>query len=696
MTLPVNVRTNPRLDTWLEVRADGTILLRSGKVEIGQGISGALAVMAASELRVPLASVVLAPASTRHSPNEGFTAGSLSIEQGGAALRWVCAQTREAFARAAAARLGVTPEDIAVEDGVFRTPRSNEGLGYGDLAGEVDLAVASGDLPAPRLLDPQAELALAPRADLVPKLSGAAFIHDLRPEGLLFGRVLRPAHPGDRLAGFDAAVAEAMPGVIRVVRDGSFAGVVAERDDQALAAVEKLARTAQWTRTREMPAADLLDDAPLEVIESAGHPLAPVPEGMATIVSEYERPAIAHASIAPSCAIAQWDAEGRLDVTSHTQGIYALRKQLARALGLEEGAVTVTHAAGAGCYGHNGADDVALDAALLARGGTAPVMVMWTRADDMTWPPFAAPMKARIEAGVDCKGRIGVWNAEVWSRPHSARPGTGPGLDLLAARHLAEPMAPTEKPGASGKDHGGDRNAIPLYDLPAAVLYNVLPQGPVRSSALRSLGAHLNIFAIESLMDELAEAAGQDPLAFRLAHLADPRAAAVLRAAAEAAGWDPAEEGGTGEGRGIAIGRYKNVAAWYACVVRVAVEEEVRVISVHGAVDTGRVIQPDGVRNQVEGGVVQSLSMTLKEAVRWDETGITTRSWADYPVLRFSETPQIETVIIDTDEEPLGAGECAAGPVAAAVANAVAHALALRIRKLPINRDTILAAIHAA
>jgi nicotinate dehydrogenase subunit B len=432
------------------------------------------------------------------------------------------------------------------------------------------------------------------------------------------------------------------------------------------------------------------------MVQSAGRPLAPVPAGIATIVSEYERPCLAHASIAPSCAIAQWDGAGRLEVTSHSQGIYALRKQIARALRVEEAAVTVTHAPSAGCYGHNGADDVALDAALLARGGTAPVMVMWSRADDMTWAPFAAPMRARIEAGLDTAGRIAVWNAEIWSRPHSARPGTGPGLDLLAAADLAEPFEPTAKPGGSGKDRGGDRNAIPLYDLPTAgILYNVLPRGPVRTSALRSLGAHLNTFAIESLMDELAEASGQDPLAFRLAHLDDPRAAAVLRAAAEAAGWDPEEEGGTGEGRGIAVGRYKNVAAWYACVVRVAVEEEVRVISVHGAVDTGRVIQPDGVRNQVEGGVVQSLSMTLKEAVRWDVTGILTRSWADYPVLRFSETPQIETVILDNTEEPLGAGECAAGPVAAAVANAVAHALGLRIRRLPINRDAILAAIHA-
>jgi len=694
--LPANLIANPKLSQWFDIdRSHVTIC--SGKVELGQGIETAMAIVAASELRLDVSQISIGRVDTGHAPNEGYTAGSFSIEHGGSALRVAAAMTRELFAEAAATRLGARPEDLIVEDGRFRAPGRNEFISYGDLADSVDLDVDARSRPFPRLLGIGEIDEKTHRRDLPGKLGGGAYIQDIRLPGMLFGRVLRPHSPNLRLRELNETAVALHPGVIKVVVRNGFAGVVAKRDEQALEAVERLRQTARWEKVFDLPE----DNEEQSWIDS----LAVKP----TIIEEpqparlpgrrkkasFSRPYLLHASIGPTCAVAAWD-EGKLTVYSHTQGVYPLRAQLARVLGFDLSDVTVIHAHGSGCYGHNGADDVALDAALLAQAVGVPVMVMWSRTDELTWSPHAAAMRVQVEATQDEQGAIIDWAYHVKSTPHLARPGMGTAPNLLAATELGfrdevqETPAPREKTNFKIADRGGDRNARPIYALPRlSLLHSELPQGPLRSSAMRGLGAHLNVFAIESFMDELALDAGRDPLEFRLAHLQDERAVAVLKAAADLGNWQPGEAGGEGRGRGLGLARYKGTGAYYACVVTVEVDETVRLVSVHGAVDAGHVVHKDGVLNQIEGGIIQSASWTLKERAGWNEDGFSVKGWDDYPIMGFTEIPHIETRVLRNSEPSVGVGEAAAGPVAAGIGNAVAHALGVRIRTMPITRERI-------
>lgn len=703
MDLPGNLRNNPMLDRWIGADRKG-LVVRSGKVELGQGIATTMAAIAASELRVDPLQVRVMPADTTLAPNEGYTAGSFSVEHGGPAMRVAAAMAREVFADAAARHLGAEADDLVVQDGLFRLPGQNAAISYGELAEVVDLHVSALDRAFPPLLG-LADTSLGlKRPDLPAKLSGAAYVQDIRLPGMLFGRMLRPTAPNLRLVDFDRELVASLPGVVAVVVQGSFAGVVAQRDDQALAAIATARKSARWTAISTLPAdddalswMDAMPVPPRHVATAEGEP----PEGR-RLTARFVRPYLLHASVGPTCAVADWRDDGAT-VHTHSQGIYPLRGQMARVLGVPVDSLTLIHAHGAGCYGHNGADDVALDAAILSRAVKAPVMVLWSRRDEMTWSPHAAAMRVELGAALSDDGRITDWHCRVESAPHLARPGMGEDPNLLAAAEMEGPVPaappvvkpPVATPGFSISDRGGDRNARPLYDLPRlTVLHHELPQGPLRSSAMRALGAHLNVYAIEGFMDELAQAAGSDPLAFRLRHISDRRALAVIRAAAHSAAWDENDVGGEGTGRGIALARYKNTGAYYACVVRVAVEESVRVLSVHGAVDAGRVIHPDGLLNQIEGGVVQAASWTLLERAGWDKDGFTVQGWDSYPIWGFRDIPPIHTTVIASEDPSLGAGECAAGPVAAAIGNAVAHALGVRVRQMPITRDRLLAAIQ--
>lgn len=703
MDLPGNLKNNPMLDRWFAVDAAG-VMIRSGKVELGQGIATAMAVIAASELRVDPRAVRVMPADTAFGPNEGYTAGSFSVEHGGPAMRVAAAMTRQVFARAAARHLGAEEDDLVVQDGLFRLPGQNAAVSYAELAPSVDLHVSALDMDMPRLLGLDESAIGLKRPDLPAKLSGAAYIQDMRLPGMLFGRILRPTAPNLRLVDFDRDRVASLPGVVAVVVQGSFAGVVARRDDQAVAAIAVARKSARWAAISDLPE----DDDSLSWMDAMAVPprIVATAEGAAPagrrMTAQFLRPYLLHASVGPTCAVADWRGDGAT-VYTHSQGIYPLRVQMARVLGVPVESLTLVHAHGAGCYGHNGADDVALDAALLSRAVAAPVMVLWSRADEMTWSPHAAAMRVGLAATLSDDGRITDWECRVESAPHLARPGMGEDPNLLAAAELEGPVPapppvvkpPVATPGFSIADRGGDRNARPLYDLPRlTVLHHELPQGPLRSSAMRALGAHLNVFAIEGFLDELAAEAGCDPLAFRLRHMTDPRAVAVLQAAATSADWDATDAGGEGVGRGIAFARYKNTGAYYACVVRVAVDENVRVLSVHGAVDAGRVIHPDGLLNQIEGGVVQAASWTLLERAGWSADGFAVQGWDSYPIWGFRDIPPISTVVIPSQETSLGAGECAAGPVAAAIGNAVAHALGVRVRQMPITRDRLMAAIQ--
>ena len=696
-----SLAANPVLGSWLAFSPAGAVTIFSGKVEYGQGVWTALAQIAAEELDVALARVAVAPVSTGGSPDEGVTSGSLSIQHSGSALRQACAQARALLLAAAAAKLG-TAAVLTVDDGQILAAGQPTGLSYWSLASPGLLDREAG---APVPVKPPGRWSVAghsaPRLDLPDKVTGRPrFLHDVVLPGMLHGRVVRPP----------AAVAELLstgdpelpPGVI-TVRDGSFLGVVAATDAAALRAARLVAQAARWRITESLPDADdlkgFLLSAPAEdaTVESRRD------EGAASTATtirtaEYTRPFLAHASMAPSCGIARWD-DGAVTVWSHSQGVFALRDAIAAGLSLDAARVTVRHAEGAGAYGHNGADDAALDAVLLARTVPGrPVRVLWSREDEMAWAPLGSAMLAKLSAGLDAQGRIMTWRQDVWSNGFIGRPGRGGEPRLLALAHLAggRPMPPAPDGPPTGA-MGSTRNAVPGYRIPnLEVVRHRLLTMPIRTSSLRSLGAFLNVFAIESFLDELAECAGADPVEFRLAHLTDPRAAAVIEVATDLAGWAgraPAE--GTGYGLGYA--RYKGLAGYCAAVAEVEAESDVRVRRLWLAVDVGTVINPDGVINQVEGGAVQSASWATRERVTFDRAGITSVSWDTYPVLRFTEVPEVAVRIVAASGQPeTGAGEIAQGPVAAAIGNALADATGVRVRDLPLTREQVIRAIESS
>ena len=669
-----------RLSQRVHFERDGTVSIASGKVELGQGIATALLQIAAEELDVEISRIRLLPASTAYSPDEGVTSGSLSIQDGGKALREACAKVRRLLLEKAARRFDVPLQELRVEDGTIR--------GRDIKVSYWEFAEDEGEIPGDAPVKPQAAYtvvgASVPRVDLPRKFAGeASYVHDMVIPGMLHARVVRPSKAFKRLL-----TVPDVPGV-KVVRDGSFLGVLAEREEEAIAAAAKLRAKCTWEEGPPVP-----DDMPTwlkahvteRIISKANADAAAKARGVKRLQASYTKPAIAHASIGPSCAIARWKGD-KLEVWSHTQGIFGLRQDLAKILSMREEDIVVTHVEGAGCYGHNGADDVALDAALLARGANGrPVRLQWMREDEFAWEPYGAAMAFELEAALDDSGRIVSWRHEFWSNGHTHRPGRAKLPTLTAAAHLAKPfeIAPAVNPALPAG--GADRNCIPIYDFAdLLVVNNYVREMPLRSSSLRSLGAFGNVFAIESFMDECAAAVGADPVEFRLKHLTDARGRAVIEKAAEAFRAFRKTEN---RGRGIAFAKYKNLGAYCAVVAEVEATHELRVTRLVAAVDVGLPVNPDGVANQIEGGCIQAASWTLKEAYRPGVVG-----WEDYPILKFSEVPRVEVLLLKSSEKSVGAGECTMGPVAAAVANALYDALGVRVRDLPLTPDRIAAAI---
>lgn len=696
-TLPRNLQANPTLASWVAIGADGGVTISPGKVEIGQGILTALAQIAAEELDVDLARITAAPAATGVSPDEGMTSGSLSIQDSGAALRQVCAEVRGIYLARAAAELDTPVAQLLVDDGRITAPDGRH-TSYWALADDTLLACKATGAVAPKS---PATYRTVGRSTAQPGLTDKIlarprFIHDLVLPDMLHARVVRPPSRGATLRELDDTAVRALSGVHAVVRDGSFLGVLAEREELALAAASELTACTRWEEADTLPdqqhLAQWLLDAPREttVVDERRGDAVPTRHFSA----RFTRPFTAHASIGLSCALAQWDGEHAVTVWTHSQGIYNLRTDLALALDLAPEAITVRHVEGAGCYGHNPADDVALDAALLARaGGGRPVRVQWTREDELGWAPLGPAMVVDVAAGLDASGNIVQWSLENFSNGHSTRPGRAPTPALLAAWHLATPHATPLAINPPMPAGGAERNAVPLYDFPHRIVCHRVLEMPVRTSALRSLGAFANVFAIESFMDELARAAGVDPIDYRLQHLSDPRARAVITAAARRAGWST-WRGAEGRGHGIGFAKYKNLGAYCAVVAEIEAEQEIRVLRLVIAVDVGLAVNPDGVANQFEGGAVQATSWTLKEAVHFDHRRVTSTTWEDYPILRFAEIPAVEVEILpQTAEKPLGAGEAAQGPTAAAIGNAVFDALGVRVRDLPITAEQIVAAM---
>ncbi len=698
--LPGSLNTNRMLDAWLRIDPNGTVTIFTGKIELGQGIGTALSQVAADELDLDPKRIEVVTGDTARTPNEGQTAGSLSMQESGTALRFACAEAREILLSAAAAKLGAPAADLKVSNGLIAGPNGATAT-YWDLAGDADLKREATATAKPK---PPAEYQWVgksvTRRDIPKKFTGgAAYVQDVRLPGMVFGRVMRPPSPGAQLLAVDEAAVRRMPGVVAVVRDGSFLAVAAEREEQAIRAREALQKTARWQETASLPPSG---EALFQHLMGATVPAQTVAEktsataapAVKTLEALYTRPYQLHGSIGPSCAVAQWR-DDQLTVWTHSQGVFPLRADLAKAFNVDPKTIRCTHAEGAGCYGHNGADDVAFDAALVARAASGrPVKLQWMREDEFMWEPYGSAMVMKLAGGLDAQGNIVNWSHELWSYPHSTRPGSSNGVNLLAGRYLAkplDPLLPADIPQPAG---GSDRNSIPLYDLPnVKVVKHYIAEAPLRTSALRTLGGYANVFALESFIDELAAAANADPVAFRLRHLKDPRARAVIEAAAQRARWQPSAPGDGTRGRGFAFCKYKNLACYVAMTADVEVDRKtgrVRVARVVAAVDAGQIVNPDGVTNQIEGGIIQSTSWTLKESVRFDRTRVTTRSWADYPIVRFAEVPAVDVVLLDRPNERfLGVGEGAQGPTSAAIANAIANATGKRLRALPFTNERV-------
>jgi CO/xanthine dehydrogenase Mo-binding subunit len=685
--LPGSLNHEPMLDAWIRIGADGRITVFTGKAELGQGIKTALIQVAAEELVVEPSLIELVTADTARTPDEQYTAGSQSMQESGTAILHAAAQTRALLAELAAKRLGIPVERLTIRDGTVN------GISYGDLvAGQALHVRAQGQSP---LRDPMMRTVMGKplaRVDIPAKLTGqVAYVQDLRLPGMVHARVLRPPSYGARLRALDAAPASGMPGVLKVVRDGSFVALAAEREFQAVAAVRALANGAQWDEQTKLPDSKeiyaLLPTLPSQntVIQENGKGAT----GAGVIEAEYRRPYQMHGSIGPSCAVALYRDEA-LTLWTHSQGVYPLRGAIAEMTGMPRERIRCIHMEGAGCYGHNGADDAAADAALVARALPGrPVRVQWMREDEHGWEPYGPAMLSKARGRVSADGKVENFQYEVWSNTHSTRPG--PAGYLAAAWQLEKPFSPPPPRAIPQPAGGGDRNAIPLYKFAdSRVVHHFIPPMPLRVSALRGLGAYMNIFSIESFMDELAAAAHADPVEFRLRHLEDPRAQAVVRMAAERFGWSAWKKQQPGRGRGFGFARYKNLAAYTAIACEVEVDRDsgrVRIGRVVAANDSGDIVNPDGIVNQIEGGIVQSTSWTLHEAVGFDRTRITSRDWGGYPILRFPDLPQsVEVHLINRPGQPfLGTGEAAQGPTAAALANALADATGTRLRELPFT-----------
>jgi nicotinate dehydrogenase subunit B len=697
MTAPLlrSVLDNPRLGQWISFDVPGVVTIRTGKVELGQGILTALAQIAAEELAIGLDRVRVASADTAHAPNEGFTAGSQSVELSGASIRLAAAQARSALIDAAAARLGPSTDTLTCRDGAMLQAGAATGLDFWTLAPDIDWSQpVRADAPVAPRDSYQIVGTGAARIDMAGKLGAGGFIHDMTLPGMLHARVVRQPFRLARLAEVDETFLHRRHPGVSVIRHADFLGLVAE-DEYAVTRAHDAAET--FTKWEDAPGRWRPASTSAAKVTLVGTPPETPLAGSNSFVADYARGNIAHGSIGPSCGIAQLDG-ANLSVWTHSQGIFALRDQIARCLGLDAAQVRVIHVHGSGCYGHNAADDAALDAAIIAqRHPGRPVRVQWSRVDELSRGPLGAAMTARIEAALDENDRVRAWSMSVRSAPHAQRPGSGGHVNLTSAEALDPaylPDAVEDLPAVTGG--GASRNSVAMYDFPhQQVRVDIDTSSPIRTSSLRSLGAHLNVFAIECAMDELAAIAETDPVAFRLSHLTDPRAAHVLEQAAAMSGWGAGIPLAEGRGRGIAVSRYKGKGAWLAAVAQVSVDEEVRLERLWLAVDAGFIVNPTGAQSQIEGGAIQAASWTLKEEVRVEGTRVPAFDWSSYPILRFSEVPEIETRFVgEPASPPLGTGEAAQGPVGAAIANAASRALGLRLRQLPLTRDRIARAIN--
>lgn len=701
--LPGSLKTTPVLDAWIKVDAESRITVFTGKAELGTGIRTAFLQIAAEALGVSPERLTLVTADTSLTPNEGYTAGSHSTADSGTAIAHAAAQVRQLLIQAAAARLDVDAGSLVVEKGEI-VAADGRRLSFGDAVSGTDLHRHA--MPGQPMKDPGSFGIVGqsyPRVDIPGKVTGgASYVQDMRLPAMVHARVVRPPSYGATLASVDLDRIRSLPGVIAVVRDGSYLAVAAEDEWQAVVAMRELSASAVWNAGPPLPNPATLYDTLLKLPAqeiSVANRKSTSTIAAKTLHARFTKPYLTHGAMGPSCALAQFDG-AQMTVWTHTQGVFPLRKGIAEMLSMKPERVRCVHVEGAGCYGHNGADDVAADAALIAHALPGrPVRVQWMREQEHMWEPFGPAMITDVTASLDDTGHIVDWRFEIWSNTHNSRIENAG--RLMPTWFLDKPFTPAPPKPIPMPEGGGDRNSIPLYRIPNVyVQHHFLPDMPIRVSAMRSLGAYHNVFSIESFLDELAAGAGADPVDFRLRHLDDPRAQDVIRRAAQRFGWERSVASTLWTGRGFAFAQYKNLMAYCAVAAQVGVEPDTGRVTIErivSAVDCGQIVNPDGVRNQIEGGIVQSASWTLFEETTFDRHTITSFDWSTYPILRFESAPHsVEVELIDRPGQPfLGVGEAAQGPMAAALANAIAHATGVRFRALPMSPGRLRAMIEA-
>ncbi|HEY2228515.1 MAG TPA: molybdopterin cofactor-binding domain-containing protein [Xanthobacteraceae bacterium] len=705
-------RTIPddRIDSWLAVKADGGVTCFTGRVDLGTGTRTALAQIVADELDVDLDRVTMVMGDTARTPDQGTTSGSTTIQKEAIPIRHAAADARQILLKLASDRLGVPVSDLRAASGIITSGRAGRSISYGELIGEKKF-----DLRAPgraRTKKPSEYTVVGksvPRIDIPAKATGSfTFVHDVRRPGMLFGSVVRPPATGSETAigasfvSLDLMSVRHIPGIVQVVRIEDFVGVVAEREENALRAARELkVEWKPWSGTPDFAKLEpTLREYPgkARVVREEGDVRSALTNAAVELSATYIWPYQLHASLGPSCAVAEF-ADNKLTIWSATQSAHAIRREAAQLLALPEEAVRVIHVEGAGCFGLNCADDVALDAALLSKAVGRPVRVQLTREQEQGWEPKGAAQLMDVRGSLDGNGRITGY--QFTTKCFSGR------AETLA--HYLTGAKPAQ-PGVLGQ---GDRNAVPPYfgipNLKVSVL-DLVP--PVRAARMRGVASLPNSFAHECFIDELAVAAGADPLKFRLERLNDPRAVAVLAAAAKKAGWEtraprkPELAAATvAKGRGIAYARYTHGdfpgygAAYTAWVADVEVDlgsGEVRVARVVVAQDAGLLVNPKGAELQVHGNVIQSVSRALKEEVKFDAAGVTSLDFKSYPIATFPDVPDIQVVLLERpDDPPLGVGEAAAIPSAAAIANAIFDATGARLRQVPFTPQRIKAALAA-
>ncbi|MBL8482897.1 MAG: xanthine dehydrogenase family protein molybdopterin-binding subunit [Rhodocyclaceae bacterium] len=698
---PQRVLDLDEVDAFIAVRADGTVIIYSGKVDLGTGHRIAMRQMVAEELSCPVARIDMIEGDTALTPNQGPTAGSSGVMRGGVQLRQAAATACLALIERAAERYAHPAADLKLEDAYVVSSDGKLRVGMGELVGGRPFGVK---------MNPKAPLKQAahyavvgkdlPRPDLPDKITGRhVFVHDLMLDGMLHGRALRPPAVGASLLSMDLASIAHLRGA-RVVRIKNFLGVVAADEWTAVRAAAELKTT--WSDAGTLVGHDgvrawarggpFLRD---ETLKSRGDTSA---VGATALRATYYWPVQSHASMGPSCAVADVRA-GQATIWTASQATHRYWPAYAAMLGLPVENVRLIYLDGSGCYGMNGHDDAAADAALLSKAVARPVRVQWTREDELGWDPKGPPQLIDLRAALGEDRNIAAWEAEMWVP--------------IATANLAH--VPLLAPGEAGIAQPAGQsvgliaqNADPPYRCAnLKVTAHWLAQAPLRPSNIRAPGKVANNFAVESFVDELAAAAGADPLEFRLRQLADPRGIEVLQRCARRMGWQarPARapapaRGARARGTGIAYLHYKHNETYVAIAMQVEVDTQngrIRVERVACAHDCGLMINPDAVRNQVEGNILQTLSRTLIEETRFDRRRVTSVDWQTYPILRYSEVPELLIDLIDRpDQPPLGAGEAACAAVPAALANAVADAAGIRLREVPFTPERVLAALRAA